>query len=33
MWSENGIGDYVEPMTADEFESFGKKMGMERQTQ
>ena len=24
MWSENGIGDYVELMTADEFESFGK---------
>lgn len=24
MWSENGIGDYVEPMTADEYESFGK---------
>lgn len=24
-WEENGVGAYIEPMTADEFESFGKK--------
>lgn len=24
MWNENGIGDFVESMTVDEFESFGK---------
>lgn len=24
LWEENGAGDYVEPMTAEEFESFGK---------
>lgn len=24
MWEENGVGDFVEPMIKEEFESFGK---------
>ena len=24
MWEENGVGDFIEPMTKDEFDSFGK---------